>query len=1294
MEFEKERQVVAKKLKQALKRTKKNVIPQRSQSKLQKLVAKKSSKTSARETTKAKVRILGELLKDGGKISYAAVDREYKRRLKGKARAEDQIIVEEEPVLEAEKANTAMWGAIERYVVIPTERMRFNLPNFLGSGSKSLMKKCSEVLKTIPSIKVITTYDGYFNKNFYNDENEGGWNIPQEERKIFRSKVQIILNEGEIVNAIDIQRLEIENEINEFVSSGSGWVFKSNINMSINIYHYNPLVGNSYIDLPEGLKRKQAMINIKNEDDYCFAYCIAYADSPVEKNADRVSKYKDTAKRYIEEWKHTYPMRVQDISKFEAQFDKCINVYHYNHDKDGYHFMPLHVSSKACEVPEQCINLMLIKEEEKSHYVYIKSMSALLYANNKGNHTHICPSCFKSYRTVDDLKKHFSNGCFNFKEKVELPSEKDSKEYVQFNSCQKMLKKPFVIYADFESILEPIHYCANEKENTFKYQKHTACGYAYKRVSTLEKYDKPIKLFRGESEDDVGKHFIESLIKEADEILKIMKDVVPMNLTAAEEKAFQKATHCCICKESFSKKKVFVDDEDLEDVVFEEDENKKNQKVRDHDHLTGEFRGAAHNCCNIKYGWRHYKVPVIFHNLRGYDSHLIIKSFENFKIRSSCIPNNTEKFLSFTLGKLQFIDSCSFIMTSLDKLTSTLTGYSQNVGDKKILDNINKKFLHFNKHFNSLNDSKKLLMTQKGVYPYDYMNSFNRFAEKQLPAYEDFYSRLEKKNIDEEDYERAQKVWKEMKINNMGEYHDMYLMTDVLLLADVFENFRTMCLEYYRLDPTHYITLPGFAWDALLLMTGTKLDVVHDYDMYLMIERGIRGGISSIMHRHSKANNKYMDNYDQDLVSKYIMYLDANNLYGWSMIQHLPVGNYKFEEVDRFDSGFISYLSDESKVGYILDVDLEYPDELHKLHNDYPLAPENITVTEDMISPHSKKILGIIGSKHMKGNKLIPNLNNKKNYVVHYRNLKLYLSLGLKLTKVNKVISFDQKPWMKSYIDFNTNKRKVAKEDFEKDLFKLMNNAVFGKTMENVRNRIRFELVNDEKRLKKLINDPTFDNTIIINETLVGVSRNKETVILDKPVAIGFSILDLSKTLMYDFHYNTIKKRYGEKAKLLFTDTDSLCYEIQTDDLYKDMKADKDLYDFSDYPKNHPLYDDKNKKVIGKFKDESSSQIVTDFCGLRSKMYAYRVAGEEHKKAKGVKKSVVKKVIKYKDYYRALKGETKVDIQQVVNFNTIRSYNHQIYSIGISKIGLCAHDDKRFILNDGVSTNAYGFKGE
>ena len=275
------------------------------------------------------------------------------------------------------------------------------------------------------------------------------------------------------------------------------------------------------------------------------------------------------------------------------------------------------------------------------------------------------------------------------------------------------------------------------------------------------------------------------------------------------------------------------------------------------------------------------------------------------------------------------------------------------------------------------------------------------------------------------------------------------------------------------------------------------------------------------------------------------LYLDANNLYGWAMSQYLPTGGFRWMTEKQIQKVNLAACTEDSLKGMILEVNWEYPKELHELHNNYPLAAEKIKVTKEMLFPYCKNIQEQFGISIGQVAKLIPTLSSKKNYVLHYRNLQLYLSLGLKLKKVHRVLEFDQSPWLAQYINFNTQKRMNAKNAFEKDFFKLMNNSVYGKTCGNLRKRVDVRLVTDQKKLSKLVSKPTFVNSKIFNEDLVAVHKIKETLTLDRPAYVGMCILDLSKTLMYDFHYNYIKSRYNNKAKLLFTDTDQTVFVMR-----------------------------------------------------------------------------------------------------------------------------------------------------
>ena len=246
---------------------------------------------------------------------------------------------------------------------------------------------------------------------------------------------------------------------------------------------------------------------------------------------------------------------------------------------------------------------------------------------------------------------------------------------------------------------------------------------------------------------------------------------------------------------------------------------------------------------------------MIFHNLKGYNSHLIFKELSKFNCKISVIPNGLEKYISFSLNEnIVFIDSMLFLNPSLDRLT-------------KILGTEDLKYLS-----EEFSGEKLKLVKKKGIYPYEYFNSFKKFKETNLPDIDKFFSSLKDCRISEKEYQRARDVWKAFEIKNLEQYHDLYLKTDVLLLCDVFEKFINVCLKDYGLDPSHYFSSPGLSWDAMLKFTGIQLEKIHNIDVHLFLEKGMRGGVSYISKRYAKSDE-----------STEIMYWDMNNLYGTVM---------------------------------------------------------------------------------------------------------------------------------------------------------------------------------------------------------------------------------------------------------------------------------------------------------------------------------------------------------------------------------------------------------------------------
>ena len=281
------------------------------------------------------------------------------------------------------------------------------------------------------------------------------------------------------------------------------------------------------------------------------------------------------------------------------------------------------------------------------------------------------------------------------------------------------------------------------------------------------------------------------------------------------------------------------------------------------------------------------------------------------------------------------------------------------------------------------------MLRRKGVYPFDYATSIEHLKETKLPPKEAFYSKLTDEEISDEGYHHALNVWNTFNCQSLQDYHNLYLKSDVLLLADVFENFRKTCLENYELDPCHYYTAPGLAWDACLKETKQEIQLLSDYDMLMMFEQGIRGGMTHISKRYAEANNKYMKDFDETLPSTFIQYLDANGLYSWTMTQKVPTHGFKWVDFDKSEVEKLLKKKDTNQ-GYIFEVDLDYPESLWKTHNDYPLAPER------------KKI--------DKVDKLISCFHSKEKYVLHYKNLKQYLQEGMILKKVHRGIKFYQSP--------------------------------------------------------------------------------------------------------------------------------------------------------------------------------------------------------------------------------------------------------------------------------------------
>ncbi|KAJ4445518.1 hypothetical protein ANN_12198 [Periplaneta americana] len=1023
----------------------------------------------------------------------------------------------------------------------------------------------------------------------------------------FKSKNDVLYQYSDIREFISKQKEKILKEFEECSMKGSGLFYVKLHKLELRVNKYTPLMGGSaYIELPRRYASSKSLVNIANNDIYCFKYCIL--SKYVDRDKDLMFSYEnrpDLECKY--DWCINFPVGINDIVKFEKRNDISINVFALDENDDVF---PLRMCEK--ELPDHR-DLLYISNENTSHYCCITNFSALVrpQLTPSKNQIAVCKRCFAYFRhnevrsCAERLKDHESV-CSQFSA---VRSVFPYKDYLSFDRPEFSQKVRFVIYADFECLLEPIENCHGNPDSSYtvQYQKHTPFSYCYVLKDSQDTYT-DMKLYRG---CDAAKHFVQDMVMETKKIEQILfqdiKEMIP--LTSEENDAYLKANICHICK-----KGDFIGD---------------NYKVRDHDHLTGKFRGAAHNECNLRYQHQHF-IPIVLHNLSSYDGHFIVKELGYDDNLIQVLPNTQEKYISFVKNvpctyrrkrymQMRFLDSFRFMPSSLAQLA----------------DNLPKdKFSETKKNFKDKFD----IVCRKGVFPYDYLTTSDRLEDNCLPPKENFFSKLTNEHVTVEDYNHAKSVWETFNIQTLGEYSDLYLKSDTLILTDVFENFREMCLKAYDLDCMYYYTVPGLAYSAMLKLTGVELQLIKDMTMLLLFEQGIRGGICQCVTRHAIANDPKSDNFDDSKPPSTIYYVDANNLYGFAMSQKLPYGGFAWltdEEIRHFD---LQAVNDDSEIGYVLEVDIEYPNHLFEKHKELPFCAE-------FAKPP--------GGKHKK---LLTTLHSKQNYVAHYKLLQQAVDHGLQIVKIHRVIKFRQSHWLKQYIDLNTEMRRNANNDFEKDFFKLMNNAVFGKTMENVRKRTHFRLVSNDEKLK-----------------------NSFQTILSRP--------KLSKVHMYNFHHRIMKEQFGDKFKLCYMDTDSFIYLAQTDDLYHDLQNVQDHLDTSVYSPNHILYSLQNKGVLGKFKDEIPNSHIDEFVGLKAKVYALKCSDFEIKKLKGIKKSVIRNEITFADYASCRES----GIPTYSRNNSIRSYFHNVFTMCVNKVTLNSFDDKRVILQDGVNTLPHGY---
>ena len=739
------------------------------------------------------------VLQPGKRIKRKSVEDKFRRYLrKGKFKNEN-FRVDAPELLES---NRALDGTFKEFTCDDSMIGNYDLPSLFDFLAENIKK----VMRENTGTKVYLNLVARMKK--LNDETEAVHTFYSGEFEIFPGT--------DLDTVIEEMKKNIFEKFEKMETAvGSGWALIKIQNLKLHFAEFKPMKGSSFVDLPDWIKKKKAVINILNKtDNECFKWCITRAMNPLGKRKKEnllTKKLREQSK--IFDWTRVnFPTSFEDISRFEK--NNCVSVKVLGCDEEAKQIVHLRNGNGRYRF---AVTLLLFEE----HYCLVRNVSRLASRQSRDGITYFCDFCSFSNQVKEKVLKH-QESCSGDPPGPERVFPAPG-TFLKFKNCEGSAEQPFVIYADFESRLRPMF--VRKGVSTSQYQEHIPIGYAYYLVCRFDPSQNIFRSYTAESNDeDIGLHFLKSLRDTVLDLWTKFKYSRAMRFTTEDRIDFREAKKCWICGKNFS----FLDKyEDREEKI-----------VRDHCHYTGKYRGAAHASCNLRLR-RTKRIPVIFHNFTGYDNHLFVKSLGKIEGEISVIARNEEKHVSVTKDilndrrnregtrsdteggdkwQLRFSDSSSFMCGSLDSHVSNL----RSVGEDK--------FKITQAHFPWSVKFKKVI--RKGVFPYEWLTDVAHLNQTCLPQKDQFYSRLNSNGITNADYAHAKDVWKTLEMKSMREYHDLYLKTDVLLLADVFENFRDMALEHFKVDPCHYVTAPAMLFDALLKMSDVELELISDPEMY------------------------------------------------------------------------------------------------------------------------------------------------------------------------------------------------------------------------------------------------------------------------------------------------------------------------------------------------------------------------------------------------------------------------------------------------------------------------------
>ena len=595
----------------------------------------------------------------------------------------------------------------------------------------------------------------------------------------------------------------------------------------------------------------------------------------------------------------------------------------------------------------------------------------------------------------------------------------------------------------------------------------------------------------------------------------------------------------------------------------------------------------------------------------------------------------------------------------------------------------------------------QIVTSGKAFFPYEFCDNFDKlYKTKKLPTKDHFYSGLHETNISESDYTCAEAAWNAFHCENLLEYTLVYNIIDVLLLAELFEQYRRSMFAFVGLDPSQFITGPSFSYQAMLKMTDVKLEQLTDKKMVDIVCENLRGGLSFVSSRYESANEQ-PDKFGE---RKRILYLDANNLYGAAQSMKLPVDNFVWLSKEEIESRNWQEMSTtwtgEEEIGYFILCDLTYPSNLHFKHEQFPLAVEKRQITGNDLSKDSIATLIMSeGRTSFKESKLTTTFYPRERYLTHYMCLKTYLRKGLELKKIREVISFRQSYFMRDFIQKCTKMRQKSTTKLESAFYKRLVNSIYGNHLQNKHGRLKMHVCRSGDDLAKYASFPQFQSAKWINDDLVFSFSKEPFVLLDRAYSVGFTVLELSKDIVGKFFYDVLYPNF-DNIHVVTSDTDSILFSYKSKTLTQndDLQKIAAHMDFSNYSKDHPLFDKSHKNEIFYWKNElSSDYVISKVCALRSKCYCFQSvavdktpAPAHHEKVvcKGIPKTGRKRLT-LDDYVNCIKEKKKI----MASFQSIRHKNFTLTTMDLRKVALSSFDCKRFVLSCSIHSRPFGSAG-